>query len=115
MGESRTYYFLWRNHFPAPEPQFEVYDGPLLFAYLDFAFPDLGFWIEFDGKEKYLKFRRHGETVVDAVIREKQRESRIAELTGWRCVRITWADLADPARLARRIRSVMASTAPGVR
>ncbi|GAA1533708.1 hypothetical protein GCM10009788_40810 [Nocardioides humi] len=111
VGESRTFWFLWRHHFPSPEPQFEVYDGPLIFAYLDFAFPDLGVWIEFDGKEKYLKFRREGESVVDAVVREKKRESRIAELTGWRCVRITWADLADPVQLERRIRSVIASVA----
>jgi hypothetical protein len=111
VGESRTHYFLWRNHFPSPELQFEVYDGPLVFAFLDFAFPELGVWIEFDGKEKYLKFRRPGESVADAVIREKQRESRVAELTGWRCIRITWADLADPGRLALRIREVMASVA----
>lgn len=111
VGESRTFYFLWRHHFPAPVPQFEVTDGPLFLAYLDFAFPDLGIWIEFDGKEKYLKHRRAGESVADAVVREKQRESRIAELTGWRCIRITWADLADPARLAHRIRSVMESMA----
>lgn len=111
VGESRTLYFLWRHHFPAPVPQFEVNDGPLFLAYLDFAFPDLGIWIEFDGKEKYTKHRRSGESVADAVVREKQRESRIAELTGWRCIRITWADLADPVRLAHRIRSVMVATA----
>lgn len=111
VGESRTLYFLWRNHFPAPVPQFEVSDGPLFVAYLDFAFPDLGVWIEFDGKEKYLKHLRKGESVTDAVIREKQRESQIAELTGWRCIRITWADLADPGHLAHRIRTVIESVA----
>ncbi|WGY04368.1 hypothetical protein QI633_11505 [Nocardioides sp. QY071] len=111
VGESRTHYFLWRHHFPAPIPQFEVSDGALFLALLDFAFPDLGIWIEFDGKEKYLKFRRPGESVADAVIREKQRESCIAELTGWRCVRITWGDLADPVRLESRIRAVIASAA----
>ena len=111
VGESRTLYFLWRHHFPAPIPQFEIVDGALFFALLDFAFPDLGVWIEFDGKEKYLRFRRPGESVVDAVVREKQRESRIAELTGWRCIRITWGDLADPVRLERRIREVIASVA----
>lgn len=111
VGESRTLYFLWRHHFPAPIPQYEVFDGALFFAQLDFAFPVLGVWIEFDGKEKYLKFRRPGESVVDAVVREKQRESRIAELTGWRCIRITWADLAYPVRLERRIREIVASVA----
>lgn len=111
VGESRTLYFLWRQHFPAPVPQFEVSDGTVFSAFLDFALPDFGIWIEFDGKEKYLKHRRQDESVADAVLREKQRESRIAELTGWRCVRITWADLAHPERLARRIRSVIASVA----
>jgi len=108
VGESRTYYFLWRHHFPSPEPQFEVRDGPFL-AFLDFAFPELGVWIEFDGKEKYLRYRRPGESVADAVVREKQRESTVAELTGWRCLRITWADLADPTQLSRRIRAVIVS------
>ncbi len=111
VGESRTLHFLWRRHFPAPIPQFVVYDAGREFAFLDFALPDLGIWIEFDGKEKYLKFRRPGESVADAVIREKQRESRIAELTGWRCVRITWAELADPAALERRLRAAIDSVA----
>lgn len=111
VGESRTYHFLWRHHFPCPEPQLEIRDGQSFRAYLDFAFPDLGIWIEFDGKEKYLRHRRKGESVVDAVIREKQRESYICELTGWRCIRITWADLSDPAKLERRIRAAIAAAA----
>lgn len=111
VGETRTHWFLWRSHFPAPVPQFEVYDEGVLFAYLDFAFPELGVWLEFDGKEKYLKHRRPGETVADAVLREKARESRVVELTGWRCVRITWADLANPAALERRIRAAIAAVA----
>lgn len=115
VGESRTYYFLWRRHFPAPEPQFEVYDGSVLLARLDFAFPELGIWLEFDGKVKYLKYRREGENVVDAIVREKNREGRVAELTGWRCVRITWADLNDPVGLERRIRKVIAAVAAGRR
>jgi hypothetical protein len=65
--------------------------------------------MEFDGKEKYLKFRRPGESVTDAVLREKRREERIRELTGWTCIRITWADLYDPERTAARIRAVMAT------
>lgn len=114
VGESRTYHFLWTHHFPLPEVQLEVRDGSFL-AYLDFALPDLGVWLEFDGRAKYLKYRRAGESVIDAVLREKARESRIAELTGWRCVRITWRDLADPVALERRIRQVIASVAAGRR
>lgn len=110
VGESRTFFFLWDQGLPLPEPQYEIVgpDGRLI-ARLDFAYPELGIWIEFDGKIKYEKHLRDGETVVDAVLREKQRESLVAELTGWRCLRVTWADLANPAQLAARIRALVAA------
>jgi hypothetical protein len=104
VGEVRTVFLLYRGGVPAPIPQFELHDdrGQLI-ARLDFAWPERGVWLEFDGREKYLKHRRDGESVVDAVLREKQRESRICELTGWRCIRITWADLQCPAATVARI------------
>ncbi|MFC5730112.1 MULTISPECIES: hypothetical protein [Nocardioides] len=110
-GETRTSYFLWRHSLPAPIPQFEVYDGDRFVARLDFALPDHGIWIEFDGKVKYQQHLRPGEDATEAVLREKRREEQIAELTGWRCLRVTWSDLADPARLERRIRDLIASVA----
>ena len=64
--------------------------------------------MEFDGRQKYVQFLREGESVTDAVLREKRREDMVCELTGWRCMRITWADLADPVRLAARIRAFLA-------
>ncbi|MBM9458800.1 hypothetical protein JK386_02720 [Nocardioides sp. zg-536] len=103
VGESRTAYFLWRSCLPKPVPQFEVFDGHVLVGRLDFAFPDLGIWLEFDGRVKYERFRRPGEAIVDVVLREKRRQDRIEEITGWRCLRIVWADLARPAALERRI------------
>ena len=47
-------------------------------------------------------------------LREKERESRITELTGWRCIRITWADLDRPNATVTRILSLLgvASRAP---
>jgi hypothetical protein len=78
---------------------------------LDFAWPELGIWLEFDGKVKYEKHLREGESVTDAVLREKRREQVISELTGWRCFRITWADLEEPEKLARRLREFIASVA----
>jgi hypothetical protein len=104
VGESRTVYLLWRHGVRAPVPQWVVLDerGQVV-ARLDLAWPELKAWLEFDGREKYLKHLKEGETVVDAVLREKERESRIAELTGWRCIRITWADLQHPQRTAARI------------
>jgi hypothetical protein len=104
VGESRTVYLCWRHGVPAPIPQWVVEDerGRVV-ARLDLAWPELKAWLEFDGREKYLKYLKEGETVVDAVLREKERESRISELTGWRCIRITWADLQHPERTAARI------------
>ena len=40
-------------------------------------------------------------------MREKQREERICQLTGWVCIRITWADLERPERTAGRIRRIL--------
>jgi hypothetical protein len=111
VGETRTLYLMFRAGIPAPIPQYEVRDeeGHLV-ARLDFAWPELGVWLEFDGRVKYSRHLRDGETVVDAVLREKQRESRVAELTGWRCIRITWADLECPAATVARILAVLGVT-----
>lgn len=109
VGESRTWYFMFRAGLPRPVPQYEIWDGDQLVARLDFALPELGIWLEFDGRVKYERFLRPGETTADAVIREKTRENRVAELTGWRCIRITWADLENPERLAARIRTLIES------
>ncbi|MBO0845807.1 MAG: type IV toxin-antitoxin system AbiEi family antitoxin domain-containing protein [Nocardioides sp.] len=108
VGESRTFFMCYRGGVPAPIPQYELRDdhGDLI-ARLDFAWPKLRVWLEFDGREKYLKHVRDGESVVDAVIREKQRESMIAELTGWTCIRITWADLQRPDATVARILAVL--------
>ena len=76
-------------------------------ARVDLAWPHLGVFLEFDGKVKYQEHRREGESVVDCVLREKQRESRICEITGWRCIRIVWADLYKPAETASRIRRLL--------
>jgi hypothetical protein len=110
VGESRSWHFFWRQGLPAPEPQWVVSEAGREIARLDFAWPDLGCWLEFDGRQKYVRYLRDGETVTDAVLREKRREERITELTGWRCIRITWADLADPIRLAARIRAFLRLT-----
>lgn len=108
VGESRTFFVLWHHRLPKPEPQFAVTDqwGRTV-AYLDFAWPERRCWLEFDGRQKYVTLLREGETATDAVLREKSREDMVRELTGWRCIRVTWADLADPEGLAARIRAFL--------
>lgn len=112
VGESRTSYLLWSQGIPSPVMQLDVYgrDGVLI-GRLDFAWPELGVWLEFDGRAKYQQYRRPGESIADAVAREKRREDLIRELTGWRCIRITWADLFDPVGTAARIRAMLRGAA----
>ena len=109
LAESRTHHLLWRHGLPAPEPQFVIEDAAgREIARVDFAWPALGVFLEFDGKVKYERFRREGESVLDVVLREKKREENICRVTGWRCIRIVWADLQRPAQTAAYIRSVLA-------
>jgi very-short-patch-repair endonuclease len=109
VGETRTAYFLWEHHFPRPVPQYEVrdQDGRLV-ARLDFAFPEHGVFIEFDGTAKYHEHRRPGESLEDYLLREKRREELVCQLTGWTCVRLGWGDLERPEATAARLRMVFA-------
>ncbi|HEY3530860.1 MAG TPA: hypothetical protein VGK78_17080 [Nocardioides sp.] len=89
-------------------PQFEVRDGGRVIARLDFAWPELGVWVEVDGRVKYDELRRAGESPVDVLMREKRREETVRALTGWECIRVTWSDLAHPERIVARIRAAAA-------
>jgi hypothetical protein len=107
-GESRTFYVCWRGHLPWPQPQVEVYDENGIFiGRVDFAWPEHGVFLEFDGLRKYLKDRREGESIDDVILREKRREEQICEVTGWRCIRVVWDDLRYPEHLAGRIRRML--------
>lgn len=109
-GESRSSHLFRLQELPAPQPQFPIVDrSGQVVARLDFAWPEHRVWVEFDGNVKYSQHLRPGESVEDMVLREKRREDRIRELTGWICVRITWADLAHPERTAARIRAAFAA------
>lgn len=112
-GETRFDYFCWRQRLPRPTPQVEVYDehGQLV-GRVDFVWEDFGVFVEFDGKVKYEKHRRKGETLEQFLMREKQREELICQLTGWVCIRVTWSDLAAPELLARRVRKLLESRRP---
>lgn len=112
-GETRFDYFCWRQQLPRPKPQVEVYDDHgRLVGRVDFVWEDFGVFVEFDGREKYTKYRRGGETFEAFLLREKKREELICQLTGWVCIRVTWADLAAPDLLARRVRKLLESRRP---
>ena len=83
---------------PVPDLQPEIF-GPAgeFVARTDFRIDGhlLG---EFDGKGKYIRYLRPGETPADAVYREKRREERLNEL-GFVVARWGWDDVMHPQRL----------------
>ena len=112
VGEARTYHLCFREGLPMPVPQYEIKDenGNVIHR-VDFAWPELGVFLEFDGFVKYEKLLKEGQRASDVVVAEKRREEEICRLTGWRCIRIVWADLASPAVTAAKIRRVLAHRA----
>ena len=111
-GEARTFHALWRQGIEAPIPQHPVQDDHgRVVASLDFAWPHRGVWLEFDGRIKYERLLSAGERASDVVVREKAREDLVRRLTGWTCVRITWADLNDPRRVAAMVRQAFTDQA----
>ncbi|GAB3667066.1 hypothetical protein GCM10027596_35610 [Nocardioides korecus] len=111
-GESRSSFMFWRQGLPRPTLQHPVLDSTgALVAETDFAWHEFRTFGEFDGRQKYGRLLRPGEDPADAVFREKVREDRVRELTGYRFVRWVWSDLARPAETAARIRRVLAQGA----
>lgn len=107
VGETRIRYLCWAQHLPTPVPNFPVRDGYGHVLYrVDLAWPELGVFLEFDGRAKYERWRRDGESAGDCVERERRRENHIIELTGWRSIRVVWADLYKPEQTAARIRAL---------
>lgn len=108
VGESRFRLLCRRFRLPAPIAQYEIrHPNGKLAGRVDFAWPEHRLIVEFDGREKYHRFRRPGESLEEAIMREKDREDLLRELTGWRVVRITWADLARPAETIARLRRAL--------
>ncbi|MGN6303161.1 MAG: type IV toxin-antitoxin system AbiEi family antitoxin domain-containing protein [Angustibacter sp.] len=74
---------------------------------VDFAWTRWRIAGEFDGRVKYGRLVRPGETPSDAVWRERQRELAI-ERAGWIVVRFTWAELHDLELVRHRLLEAIA-------
>jgi len=85
VAETRCWYLFFHHSLPMPVPQFEIRDSSgRLISRVDFAWPELGVYVEFDGKVKYEKLLKPGQSASEVVVAEKEREDRIRRLTGWR-------------------------------
>jgi hypothetical protein len=104
VGESRSRVLLDREGLAPSTLQHPVHraDGSRI-GRTDFAWEDQRLVGEFDGRVKYGRLLRPGQTAGDAVFEEKRREDRIRD-EGWRVLRWVWGELAVPHRFAGRVR-----------
>ena len=97
VGESVTRVKFFRFGIPLPDLQHRVLDNDgNLVGISDFYWELHRHLGEFDGKVKYLKYLRPGESPSDRVFREKRREDRMR--AGSRgMTRFDWASIMHPA------------------
>lgn len=109
VGESRSRCAMRLAGLPPPVLQWEVRSehGRFL-GRVDFAWPELGVVGEFDGRVKYGKYLKPGQSAGDAVFAEKVREDAIRG-TGLWVVRWIWADLDAFGPVADRLRARFAA------
>jgi hypothetical protein len=102
-GESASRVRLHQDGLPAPDLQRDIF-GPTgrFVARVDFYWDEERTIGEFDGKVKYGRLRRPGESMEDVVFAEKVREDALRDL-GWQIVRWLWADLYRPGVIRDRV------------
>ncbi len=96
--ETATRYLLLAAGLPTPQTQVPVQTWQRTY-WVDLGYPQWRVAVEYDGRTKYGG---------DAWFKEKRRLDAIVE-AGWRVVRVTAEDLADPSRLVARVRHVLAA------
>lgn len=108
VGETRSRLILEDLGFE-PEPQFVIrHPSGRIAGRVDLLLRELGLMVEFDGKVKYGRLLRPGQTINDVVKAERDREVLLEELTGLRMLRLTWTDLDAPALIGERVHRVVA-------
>jgi hypothetical protein len=104
VGETRSRIAIARAGLPAPTLQYEV---PEIGARTDFYWPEFRTVGEFDGKIKYGRALRPGQSASDVVYAEKRREDALRDL-GFKVVRWYWDELHPFDEVAARIRRAFA-------
>ena len=107
-GETLVRFAIHHAGLPEPELQIGVATASGTF-WLDLGWSRWKLAIEFDGFVKYAA--PYSGTAADAVFAEKLRQDALEDV-GWKIIRVTWADLRDPAALARRIRRHLTARTP---
>lgn len=96
VGESHSRWLMHGLGLPAPMLQQKFVNGAGEFvARTDFWWPAQRLVGEFDGRVKYGRLLKPGQTVVDVIEAEKRRELALRRLGIW-VARWEWSDLDDP-------------------
>lgn len=106
-GESVSRLWMWQLQIPTPELQFRVELGHGKFALLDFAWPQLGRWAEFDGETKYHDPEMlDGRTMDEVMADQWQREQAVRRATGWRVDRWGFVQMPTLDAFAAHLRDI---------
>jgi hypothetical protein len=112
VGETLSRLLLKDGGFEDVEPQWKVFHpSGHLAGIVDLALPQHRVMVEFDGKVKYGRLLKPGQTVQDVIMAERAREKLLMELTGYWMFRLVWAELFRPSETIRRLRRVIAQAA----
>jgi hypothetical protein len=107
-GESLSRVALHTVGVPAPSLQHEIFDSSgQLVGRSDFCWEEHRTLGEFDGRVKYGRLLKPGQSLEDVLFREKLREDALRDL-GWEIVRWIWADLKRPQVIAERLERAFA-------
>lgn len=109
VGETRTALLMGDHGFSEVQPQWEVFrpNGSLA-GRVDFTLHRERVMVEFDGKIKYGRLLKPGQTIQDVIMAERSRERLLEELTGYSMFRLVWADLENPRATSERLRQFAA-------
>jgi hypothetical protein len=107
-GESLSRVALHLARIAPPTLQYDVREpSGRVVGRADFCWEEHRTLGEFDGRVKYGRLLKPGQTPADAVYAEKTREDALRDL-GWQVVRWTYADLKTPDVIAGRLRRAFA-------
>lgn len=110
-GESVSRVRLHQDGLPAPDLQQDIFDGHGKFvARVDFLWREQHTIGEFDGKIKYGRLLKPGQSIEELLFEEKRREDALRDL-GWQIVRWLWADLYRPGVIRDRVLRAFARSA----
>lgn len=109
-GETWTRLALGDGDLPPTALQIDVYDETgRLIGTADGGYPELGVLWEYDGEAKYHRLLRPGQSTLDAILKEKNRENDFIEL-GYSMIRVVNEDRRRPTDLRSRMRRAIDAT-----